>query len=168
MSSLYELTGDWLKLQDMLESEDFDKETIETTIECMEYEIEIKANNYGKLIKNLEINKKSIEGTEKAIQEEIKRFNNKEKAIENKIRFLKENLGNTMRIMKKNKIKTEFFTFYFTKTKKVNILDNEKALNSKYIRNNPEIDKIRLLKAMENGEIFDFADIKESESLVIR
>ena len=168
MSSLYELTGDWLKLQDMLESKDFDKETIETTIECMEYEIEIKANNYGKLIKNLEINKKSIEGTEKAIQEEIKRFNNKEKAIENKIRFLKENLGNTMRIMKKNKIKTEFFTFYFTKTKKVNILDNEKALNSKYIRNNPEIDKIRLLKAMENGEIFDFADIKESESLVIR
>ncbi len=168
MSSLYELTGDWLKLQDMLESEDFDKETIETTIECMEYEIEIKANNYGKLIKNLEINKKSIEGTKKAIQEEIKRLNNKEKAIENKIRFLKENLGNTMRIMKKNKIKTEFFTFYFTKTKKVNILDNEKALNSKYIRNNPEIDKIRLLKAMENGEIFDFADIKESESLVIR
>lgn len=168
MSSLYELTGDWLKLQDMLESEDFDKETIKTTIECMEYEIEIKANNYGKLIKNLEINKKSIEGTKKAIQEEIKRLNNKEKAIENKIRFLKENLGNTMRIMKKNKIKTEFFTFYFTKTKKVNILDNEKALNSKYIRNNPEIDKIRLLKAMENGEIFDFADIKESESLVIR
>lgn len=168
MSSLYELTGDWLKLQDMLESEDFDKETIETTIECMEYEIEIKANNYGKLIKNLEINKKSIEGTKKAIQEEIKRLNDKEKAIENKIRFLKENLGNTMRIMKKNKIKTEFFTFYFTKTKKVNILDNEKALNSKYIRNNPEIDKIRLLKAMENGEIFDFADIKESESLVIR
>lgn len=168
MSSLYELTGDWLKLQDMLESKDFDKETIETTIECMEYEIEIKANNYGKLIKNLEINKKSIEGTKKAIQEEIKRLNDKEKAIENKIRFLKENLGNTMRIMKKNKIKTEFFTFYFTKTKKVNILDNEKALNSKYIRNNPEIDKIRLLKAMENGEIFDFADIKESESLVIR
>lgn len=168
MSSLYELTGDWLKLQDMLESEDFDKETIETTIECMEYEIEIKANNYGKLIKNLEINKKSIEGTKKAIQKEIKRLNDKEKAIENKIRFLKENLGNTMRIMKKNKIKTEFFTFYFTKTKKVNILDNEKALNSKYIRNNPEIDKIRLLKAMENGEIFDFADIKESESLVIR
>jgi ribosomal protein L16 Arg81 hydroxylase len=168
MSSLYELTGDWLKLQDMLESEDFDKETIKTTIECMEYEIEIKANNYGKLIKNLEINKKSIEGTKKAIQEEIKRLNDKEKAIENKIRFLKENLGNTMRIMKKNKIKTEFFTFYFTKTKKVNILDNEKALNSKYIRNNPEIDKIRLLKAMENGEIFDFADIKESESLVIR
>lgn len=168
MSSLYELTGDWLKLQDMLESKDFDKETIETTIECMEYEIEIKANNYGKLIKNLEINKKSIEGTKKAIQEEIKRLNNKEKAIENKIRFLKENLGNTMRIMEKNKIKTEFFTFYFTKTKKVNILDNEKALNSKYIRNNPEIDKIRLLKAMENGEIFDFADIKESESLVIR
>lgn len=168
MSSLYELTGDWLKLQDMLESEDFDKETIKTTIECMEYEIEIKANNYGKLIKNLEINKKSIEGTKKAIQKEIKRLNDKEKAIENKIRFLKENLGNTMRIMKKNKIKTEFFTFYFTKTKKVNILDNEKALNSKYIRNNPEIDKIRLLKAMENGEIFDFADIKESESLVIR
>ncbi len=25
MSSLYELKGDWLKLQDMLESEDFDK-----------------------------------------------------------------------------------------------------------------------------------------------
>jgi len=168
MSSLYELTGDWLKLQDMLESEDFDKETIETTIECMEYEIEIKANNYGKLIKNLEINKKSIEGPKKAIQKEIKRLNDKEKAIENKIRFLKENLGNTMRIMEKNKIKTEFFTFYFTKTKKVNILNNEKALNSKYIRNNPEIDKIRLLKAMENGEIFDFANIKESESLVIR
>ncbi len=25
MSSLYELKGDWLKLQDMFESEDFDK-----------------------------------------------------------------------------------------------------------------------------------------------
>ena len=168
MSSLYELTGDWLKLQDMLKEDEFDKETIETTLECKEFEIEVKADNYAKIIKNLEIDKDGIEGMKKAVKEEIKRLDAKAKAIDNKIKFLKENLGTTMKIMKKDKIKTRLFTFYFRKTKNVRIIDLDKALSSKYVKNNPEVDKEKLLKAMKNGETFNFADIKESEGLVIR
>jgi hypothetical protein len=52
MSSLYELTGDFLNVQNMLEEEEFDREALLNTLEGIDYAIDIKAENYGKVIKN--------------------------------------------------------------------------------------------------------------------
>ena len=41
MSSLYELTGDFLNVQNMLEEEEFDREALLNTLEGIDYAIDI-------------------------------------------------------------------------------------------------------------------------------
>lgn len=168
MSSWYELTGDFLKVQEMLENDEFDKETLENTLGCIDYEIEVKAENYAKVIKNLEVVKAGVKGQKDALNDEIERLGRKEKAIDNKVKYMKENLGQAMKITGKEKIKTDLFSFYFRKNQSANVIDEAKALKSEYVKTNVAIDKASLLEAMKNGKKFDFADIKESESLIIR
>ena len=172
MSSLYELTGDFLNIQNMLEEEEFDKEALLNTLEGIDYAINIKAENYGKVIKNLEAVKAGIKGQrdalKNALSDEIDRLSDKEKTIDNKIKYMKENLGQTMRVMGKEKIKTELFSFYFKRNQAVNIINEAEALNSGYVRVKKEIDKAKLLEDMKKGKKFDFADIKKSESLIIK
>lgn len=43
MSNLYELTGEFLELMDMLDDPNVDQETLQDTLESINYEIEIKA-----------------------------------------------------------------------------------------------------------------------------
>ena len=50
---LYELTGQFLELLDMLEDEEVDEQVIMDTLESVEYEIEDKADGYAKIIKAL-------------------------------------------------------------------------------------------------------------------
>lgn len=101
MSSLYELTGDFLNVQNMLEEEEFDREAILNTLEGIDYAIDIKAENYGKVIKNLEAAKAGIKGQrdalKNALSDELNRLSDKEKAIDNRIKYMKENLGQAMR-----------------------------------------------------------------------
>ena len=56
MAALYELTGEFLQLMDMLEDEECDEQCIMDTLESIEYEIEDKADGYAKIIKSLESN----------------------------------------------------------------------------------------------------------------
>ena len=172
MSGLYELTGDFLNIQNMLEEEEFDKEALLNTLEGIDYAIDIKAENYGKVIKNLEAVKAGIKGQrdalKNALSDEINRLSDKEKTIDNKIKYMKENLGQAMRATGKEKIKTELFSFYFKRNQAVNIINEAEALNSGYVRVKKEIDKVKLLEDMKKGGKFDFANIKESESLIIR
>ena len=54
MSSLYELKSEYLQLKEMLEDDSIDEQVILDTMEGIDYEIEIKADNYAKIIKELE------------------------------------------------------------------------------------------------------------------
>lgn len=90
------------------------------------------------------------------------------KTIENKIKYLKESLGNAMKLTGKEKIKTDLFSFYFRKNQSTNIFDEKMALESDFVKIEKKVDKTALLKAMKAGQSFDFAEIKESESLIIR
>lgn len=168
MSSLYELSGEFLQVQEMLENDEFDQEAVKNTLDCIDFEIDLKAENYAKIIKNLEVVKAGIKGKKDAIEEELERLDCKEKNIENKIKYLKECLGQAMKATGKEKIKTDLFSFYFKKNQAVRIVDEKIALESNFVRIKKEIDRKELLKAMKEGQNFDFAEIKESESLIIR
>lgn len=43
MSGIYELTQDFLQVSDLIESGEYDPETLHNTLECIEYQIEEKA-----------------------------------------------------------------------------------------------------------------------------
>ena len=103
MSTLYELTEDYLQLLTMLEEVE-DEDVVKDTLEGIEGEIEIKADNYAKIIR-------TIEGNIDSIDSEIKRLQARKKVMENNIGRLKDSLQNAMIATGKTKFKTELFSF---------------------------------------------------------
>ena len=104
MSSIYELTGEYLELMDMLEDEEIDEQTIIDTLEALDGEIENKADNYAKIILSLE---SDIDG----ISKENNRLATRKKTYENRIKWLKQNLEMYMRTIGKKKFTTDLFSF---------------------------------------------------------
>lgn len=102
--NLYELTSDFLQLQALIEDPDVDPEAIHDTMEAIECEFEVKAENYAKVIRNLE-------GNLTAIKAEVERLNNKKNLIESGIQRLKANLHQAMVATNKRKFKTDLFSF---------------------------------------------------------
>lgn len=108
MAALYELTGEFLQLMDMLEDEECDEQCIMDTLESVEYEIEDKADGYAKIIKSLESN---VNGLSK----EADRLIARKKTYENRIKWLKQNLEMCMRTTGKRKFTTDLFSFNIQK-----------------------------------------------------
>ena len=104
MSSLYELTEDYLAVQEMMYDGETDQQLILDTLESLAGEFEDKADNYAKLIKNLLADAK-------AIKEEEERLKARRTALENKAQTLKEVLQYNMIAVGKTKFKTTLFSF---------------------------------------------------------
>lgn len=104
MSTLYELTNDWMMLMEMAEDPDIEEDVFMDTLEGIEGEIEIKADGYAKVIRQLEHDAE-------ACGAEAKRFTEKKKFIENKIDRMKKLLQGAMELTGKTKFKTELFSF---------------------------------------------------------
>ena len=68
--NLYELTGQYLELQNLLESGEYDEQLINDTMEAVEGEIEIKADNYARIIRNFEARIDSFKAEQKIETEE--------------------------------------------------------------------------------------------------
>lgn len=102
--NLYELTSDFLQLQQMLEDPEMDSQLLEDTMAAIEGEIEWKADNYAKVIRNME-------GSIEAIKKELERLSNKKAVLEGSIKRLKDNLQNAMVATGKTKFKTDLFSF---------------------------------------------------------
>lgn len=161
MSSLYELTTDFLKVQDMIYDDNYSAEAIQTTLECIDYEIEQKADNYAKLIKNINVD---IEGLKK----EIERLQSKKQALENKQKFLKDNLKMSMITLGKNKIKTNLFSFSIHKSGKgkVTIYDIDKV--PKEFLKQPEVKNKEISEYLKDNDV-EWAYLGEpQETLFIR
>lgn len=101
--NLYEITGNLLELQNLLETDDFDDETLADTLEAVEGEYEIKLENYCKVIRNLEANIT-------AVKDEITRLTNKRKSLEKNIDRLKQAMFSSMKTTGMTKVKGSLFT----------------------------------------------------------
>lgn len=106
--NLYEITESLMKLQLLLEDPEVDQQLVEDTINDTTEELEVKADGYARVIRNLE-------GNVDALDKEIKRLQAKKKACQNGIDRLKNNLQAAMTALKKPKIKTELFTIAIQK-----------------------------------------------------
>ena len=144
MAALYELTGDFLQLMDMLEDEETDEQVILDTLEGIDFEIEQKADGYAKIIK-------SLEGNVDALNRESDRLTNRRKTYENRIKWLKQNLEMCMRATGKRKFTTDLFSFNIQKNggkrKLVIDVDVEKV---------PEQYRIKQPDAIDGDSIRDF------------
>lgn len=106
--NIYELTGNYEHLLNMLYDEDVDEKALLDTLESIEGDIEDKADGYAKIIKELETQSN-------ARKEEAKRLTQSAKTIDNRIKMLKSNLFNCMKITGKTKFTTNLFSFSIAK-----------------------------------------------------
>lgn len=102
MSSLYEVTGNILALQEMLE-ESVDDQCLLDTMEAVQGEYEIKLESYCKVIKNLEADAE-------ALKNEAKRLTDKRKVLENNVDRLKKAMFESMKATGTDKVKGQIFS----------------------------------------------------------
>ena len=75
MASLYDLTNDWLMLMEMAEDPDIEEDVFMDTLEGIEGEIEIKADGYAKVIRQLEHDAEACGAEAKRFKTELFSFN---------------------------------------------------------------------------------------------
>lgn len=166
MSSLYELTGQMLQLQAILEEED-DQDRVKTVLDTMEgldYEIELKADGYAKIIRNLSAD---VEG----LKAEIDRLTNRKRSLEHNISELKNRLEQSMILTGKEKFKTPLFSFNIQKNPAKVVIDEPDLIPSAYLIPQPPKPDLTKIKEYLNGEGKGFelwAHIEQGKSLRIR
>lgn len=156
MSNLYQLTNNYEKVLNMIYDEDIDEKMIFDTIEGIEGEIEEKADNYAKIIKELE-NKRD------ARKNEAKRLTDSAKTFDNRINSLKNNLYYAMKAISRPKIVTELFTFNIVKNGGKQTLTIDGKVPEEYTKITIENDTSKIREALENGVILTFAHLEERE-----
>lgn len=162
MSNLYQLTNNYETVLNMLYDEDADEQMILDTLEAIEGEIEDKADNYAKIIKELE-------AKQNARKEEAKRLTESAKVLENRVKALKSNLFNSMKATGKTKFATDLFSFNIAKNggKQTLIIDGE--VPEEYTKAVIENDTDKIRQALENGEKLTFTHLEpRGESLRIK
>ena len=165
MSTLYELTSDYMNLLEMMSDTEIDPTILSDTMESIEGEIEIKAENYAKVIK-------SLEGDIEKIKAEKNRLSDRQKSIENNIENMKSNLQKAMVLTGKTKFSTSLFNFNIAKNPPSVIIDDESKIPQEYLIPQPaKIDKTaikNLLKNLSDNDKITFAHLEQKESLRIK
>ena len=164
MNSLYDLSNDYAWLLSLLYDEDADEQTLIDTLDSIEGAIDDKAENYAKIIKDLE---KSAEN----IGEEITRLRARQQAVKNRAEWLKGNLYSAMKAVGKTKIKGDIFTVSIQKNggaAPLRVLVEAEDLPDELRKVKYEADKTALRELAEKGDT-RFAVIEErGESLRIK
>lgn len=162
MSNLYKLTNNYETVLNMLYDEDADEEMILDTLEAIEGEIEDKADNYAKIIKELE-------AKQNARKEEAKRLTESAKVFENRVKALKSNLFNSMKATGKTKFATDLFSFNIAKNGGKQTLTIDGEVPEEYTKTITENDTDKIRQALEKGEKLTFAHFEpRGESLRIK
>lgn len=161
--TLYEITGDYLRLLEMLEDDgNIDPQAFKDTLEGIEGEFEIKADNYARVIKELNAESEKYAA-------EVGRMQARMETLANRSKMLKQHLYEGMKATGKLKFKTDLFSFGIQKNGGVQPLEliPDMAVPDEYCKKEPDNAKIR--EALKNGEKLPFAVLKErGDHLVIR
>ena len=166
---LYEITGELLALQELLENPLDDEDVLKDTLEAVQGEYEFKLESYCKVIKNLEAD---IVG----IKAEVDSLSGKRKVLENNIDRLKKAMFESMKATNTPKVKGQLFTVAIQKNGGVipiNYDKNDKNITANLpdhlvnIVKTPNLEAIREL--LEAGKVVDGFTLGErGESLRIK
>ena len=159
---LYELTGQYLELLEMAETEDIDPQILKDTLEGVEGEIENKADNYAKVLR-------TIGGEITSIQAEIDRLAARKSAMENNVKKIKASLQEAMNATGKRKFSTDIFSFYIQKNPaSVSVKDANKIPKKFFKKPEPVLDKMALKEFLAENGPQKYAELVQTESLRIR
>ena len=150
MASLYDLTGDYAKFAEYMEQVELEpemQEALEDALNNLGEDIEIKFENYAKIIKNFE---SDIAG----LKAEEERLAKKRKAMENSIKNMKQRMTEAMIQTGKVDIKGELFKFKVQANPPAVVMDVNyiEDVPEKYlIAQDPKIDRKKLAEDLKAG-----------------
>lgn len=108
MATMYELTSDYNEVLELASNPEIDPQAITDTLEAINAEIEIKAENTAKVMRELE-------EMAAALKAEEQRLSSRRRGIENNVERIKTGLYEAMKTTGKTKFKTPLFSFAITK-----------------------------------------------------
>lgn len=161
MATLYQLTGDLLTLQQMIED---GTEGLQDTLESIQLSVEEKLEGYAMVIKNIE---SDVDG----LKAEEKRLADRRKRMENEIQRMKDSMAQALETIEPDKkgtkrLKTEKFTFSFRKSTSVQIVDETK-IPEEFFKVERTISRSELTARLKEHEI-PGAELVEKQSLQIK
>lgn len=163
--TLYELTNDYLNLLALAEDPETDPDVLADTLEGLDGQLEDKADNYAKVIRQ-------IESDVNGLKAEIERLQARKTAAQNNIDRMKANLEQMMIATDKTKFKTELFSFGIQKNPAKVVMDEPYIENvpEEYLKyKEPEIDRKKIAEDLKAGKDLEgIAHLEQSESLRIR
>lgn len=159
--NLYDLSTNYQQVYDMI-SQGEDSEVYLDTLDSLNDSIEDKADNYTKVIRQLE-------GDNEVIKKEIERLQARKKANENGIRNMKGNLQLSMEMTGKTVFKTATNSYGIQNNPpKVEITDEQRIPKKYFIEQKPKLNKQILKQDMKDGQEIDGVQFVQTKSLRIR
>lgn len=163
MSTMYELTSEFMAVLDMANNPDIPPEAIADTLEGIGGEIELKAENSAIIIKELEAEMVKLKTEEE-------RLSGKRKSIESNIKAIKDRLYSAMKLTGKEKFKTDLFSFNIQKNPAKLVIDNESLIPPEYFVPQPDkLDSAKLKADLKATCVnCDWAHLEQGESVRIK
>ena len=160
--TLYELTGQILELQELMEDDVYEPELINDTMESVMYDFQNKADDYVKLIKN-------IESQVSALDEEAKRLKARQDKMNNKVKMLKDKLVTAMVATGTRKLQGTVGTLSLRRSTKIPSELTWENVPQEYVKTEVKksIDKVSLASAIKEGKV-EGIELEETNSLLIK
>lgn len=161
MSTLFNLTDDYKQVYDLI-AEQGDEQTLTDTLASINDALEDKADGYVAVIKTLE-------GDNKAIDDEIKRLQQRKTTNKNGIDRLKKSLKEAMETTGKTKFKTALNSYTIANNPPSKDVIDEKLIPEDYwVSQAPKINSKLLLDDLKAGKEIPGAELKKTQSLRVR
>jgi hypothetical protein len=163
--NLYEITGEILQLQEMIETGE-DEQTVNDTLEAVMADFEDKADAYGAVIRNLE-------AQADAYKVEIDRMTTKKKQVENGVARLKDRLLGAMDLVGIEEISGNVFKFRSRNNAEslptgITLESLPEGIRENYERyKDPELVKKKLLADVKAGIVKDI-ELVRTRSLILK
>ena len=149
-NSLYELSENYSAVREMLYDPEVDEQAVLDTLEAIDGEIEEKADNYAKLIKELTADAEKL-------QAEETRLANRRRSLQSRAARLKSNLQANLEFVGKTKFKTVLFSFCVATNggvQPLTITDNLGDIPGKYLIPQPPVpDKDAIRELLGTKEV---------------
>ncbi|MGX0021466.1 Mg2+ and Co2+ transporter CorA [Staphylococcus hominis] len=161
MPSLFDLSTDYQQLYDLI-AEQEDEQILKDTLASINDAIEDKADGYVAVIKTLE-------GDNKAIDEEIKRLRQRKTSNQNGVKRLKESLQEVMEQTGKEKFKTALNSYSIANNPpSIEVINESLIPKSYWVEQAPKLNKKEILSDIKNGVEIKGAEVVQTRSLRVR
>ena len=160
MTNLFNLSRDFIELQNELDN--IDPEVLQDTLDAIQASMDEKIDNTIGLIR-------SVEGDIDTVDKEIKRLQAVKKQKQTLTQKLKDYMQNALDYQQLQNYRTQTNYIYKRRNAPSVFITNEKLIDKSYfVEQAPKLDKKALKEDIQNGVDVHGAELRDSESLVIK